>query len=63
MTTDQLKTVLAVMNLTAPFDAVWCAEEETTGTLDGDWGIQKRYRFYLVSDAAKLLGEEEIISV
>jgi hypothetical protein len=63
MNVEHLKTVLRVMNMTAPFDQVWCAQSSDSGSFAREvFDIQDSYRFYLVPDDSALLGEKGVIT-
>lgn len=59
----ELRTVLAVMNITAPFEMVWCAQNTDPGDFARElYDVRDGYRFYLVPDNSALLSEDGVIS-
>lgn len=59
MTDDQIKTVLRVMNLTAPFEMVWVCERDEAGDYARRlYDVQAHLRFWLVPDDSALLAED-----
>lgn len=62
MELEQIKTVLRVMNLTAPFDMVWTAQDAPSESWFREmYGIEGQLRFYLVPDDSPLLNEKGVI--
>jgi len=58
-----LRTVLRVMNLTAPFGHVWVATHDDPNSLNKErYGVTDGYRFYLVPDNSNLLGESGVMA-
>lgn len=56
MTDNQIKIVLAVMNLTAPFGELWVCERYAAGDYARRlYDVQATLRFYLVPDNSALL--------
>ncbi len=56
MTDEQIKTVLRVMNLTAPFSQLWVCERHPAGDYARRlYDVQATLRFYLVPDDSNLL--------
>ena len=62
MDIDHIKTVLRVMNMTAPFEMVWVAERSSVGdTARRTYDVQETLRFWLVPDDSALLNEDGMI--
>jgi hypothetical protein len=62
MDLSQIITVLRVMNMTAPFDQVWCAERLNVVNTHANeyYGVAAQLRFYLVPDDSELLTHEGV---
>lgn len=54
----QIRTILTVMNISAPFEAEWCAWQPEKGWLDEEYKIRDHWRFYLVDDDSELHSSE-----
>lgn len=57
---DQIRTILSVMNMTAPKDTEWCASSyQNADYITDQYLIRDHWRFYLVEDASVLHDQSE----
>lgn len=56
-----VRAMLGVMNLTAPFESLWCAEFVEVSGNAKEQGVQQAVRFWLVQDDSKFAHDEGLI--